>query len=165
MARSKYAAILALFMCAGLVAACAADGSSSNSSTPAGSASNPNTENFNAIHTNPEELGVLIKVPFDTEDIVWKEYPTQKRILAVIRFSTANANRIAPDTGGTPEDAEVAVESWFPDELIAQSEMSGDRALRGTAFPATAFYQEPYTTGKAIRVAGTDYFVVDLAAK
>lgn len=165
MARSKYAEILALFLGAGLLAACAGDNASSTSGNAARPAANVRTEEMNSTRTNVEELGVLIKVPFEAEDIVWRDYTAKKRIVAVIRFSPANANRITSEAGGTPEGAEVAVESWFPDELIAQGEMSGDRALRGTAYPATAFYQEPYTTGKAIRIEGTDYFVIDLTAE
>lgn len=122
-------------------------------------------ENSNAARTNVEELGVLVKVPYETEDIVWREYPTKKKIIAIMRFSAANANKIVAEAGGTPENTGIAVESWFPEELIAQTEMSGDNALKGVSYPATGFYQDPYTVGKITRVEGSDYFILEVLAK
>ncbi|MEQ1604792.1 MAG: hypothetical protein ABL999_07970 [Pyrinomonadaceae bacterium] len=122
-------------------------------------------ETSNAARTNVEELGVLVKVPYETEDIVWKEYPTKKKIVAIMRFAAADANKIVAEAGGTPENTGVAVESWFPEELIAQAEMSGDNALKGVSYPATAFYQEPYAVGKITRVEGSDYFILEVLAK
>lgn len=110
-----------------------------------------------------EELGILVKVPYKTEDIVWKEDIDKKRILAVMRFSPADANKLVAEGGvtGTPETS-IPVESWFPDELIAQGEMSGDAALKGVSYSAIAFVQEPYTVGKITRIEGTDYFILDV---
>jgi hypothetical protein len=162
MPQSRFGLILLSFALAGVLTAC---GGGSSISV----ANNQNVpvrlpENSNAARTNVEELGLLVKVPYETEDIVWKEYTTKKRILAVLRFSPTNANKIVAEAGGMLEATGVAVESWFPDELIAQSEMSGDNALKGTAYPATAFYQQPYASGKIIRIEGTDYFILDLSA-
>ena len=80
-----------------------------------------------------------------------------------MRLSPSDANKLVAETGaaGTPESS-IAVESWFPDELIAQSEMSGDSALKGVSYPANAFVQEPYTVGKITRIEGTDYFILEL---
>lgn len=156
-----HAVTLAFFMSIGLLVACGDGDSNSNT------AYRPTAPNArqNEPRTNAEELGMLIKMPYETEDIVWKEFPNSNRIVAAIRFTTANANKIVAESGGTPEGATVPVEPWFPDELIAQSEMSGDRSLKGTAFPATIFYQEPYTVGKVTRIEGTDYFIVDMIGK
>lgn len=146
-----------------LFSACGGPATNSNGTPPANRASR--ADEANSTKTNVEELGMLVKIPYETEDIVWKSYPTAKRIIAVLRFSPANADKIVSEAGGTPEGRSLQVETWFPDELIAQGEMSGDDALKGIAYPATAFYQDPYLTGKITRVEGSDYFVLDLTAK
>lgn len=115
--------------------------------------------------TNAEELGLLVKMPYETEDIAWKTYGSNKRILAAMRLSSADADRVVADAGGIGEAASVQAEPWFPEELTAQSEMSGDGALKGTAYPATAFFQPPYSTGRVVRVSGTDYVILDVSAQ
>jgi hypothetical protein len=149
-----------LILALSLMAGCG--GQESNS----GATNRPNRpSDSNPPKTNVEELGVIVKIPYETEDIVWKNYSEAKRIVAVLRFSSANANKIVTEAGGTPEGKSVPVETWFPAELTAQSEMSGDNALKGIAYPATAFYQEPFVAGKVTRIDGTDYFILDLTAK
>lgn len=142
--------------------ACSGD---SNVNSNSGNRAVRSNENANVPHTNAEELGMLVKIPYETEDIVWKEYPSKRRILAILRFSPADANKLTAEAGGPTEPATIATESWFPDELIAQSEMSGDNALKGTSYPATAFAQEPYSIGKLTRVEGTDYFILEMLGK
>jgi len=44
-------------------------------------------------------------------------------------------------------------------------ELSGDDSLKGLAYSADSFFQEPYTSGRVIRIDGTDYFVLELSAK
>lgn len=164
MIKSRSAVILASFLSAALLSACAGNNGNANATGPA-KASN-SSEKSNSLKTNAEELGLLVKIPYQTEDIVWKEDAGKKRILAVMRFSPADAGKVVAEAGaaGTPETS-ITVETWFPDELIAQSEMSGDSALKGLSYPATAFVQEPYTIGKITRIDGTDYFILELLAK
>lgn len=162
MAQRNYAVILAFFWIVLTISGCG--GGDANSATNKRPGSQANSAN-DQPRTNAEELGVIAKMPYETLDIVWKEYPKTKRVLAVMRYSTADANKIVAEAGGNPEGQTIQVETWFPDELIAQSEMSGDNALKGIAYPATAFYQEPYTDGKITRVEGTDFFVLELKAK
>ena len=121
----------------------------------------------NAAKTNIEELGLYVKVPYETEDIVWKEFPANKRLTAALRFSSADANKLVEEARGfgPVENVSLPVEPWFPDELIAQGEMSGDSALRGQAYVANSFFQEPYTAGRVIRIEGTDYFILEVSAK
>lgn len=128
----------------------------------------PPVESSNSARTNIEELGLLINIPaYEAEDIVWKEDPSQKRLVAVFRFSHDDSTKLIEATASsdTPRVVNVAVEAWFPDELIAQGDMSGDSGLRGTAYPATAFYQPPYTSGSLVRIESTDYFVLELTSK
>lgn len=157
--------ILAPFLCAACLSACV--GGNKNANTrPATATSNSLTENANSAKTNVEELGLLVNVPYETEDIVWKEDAAHKKIIAVLRFSPADSAKLvaeAAKTGG-PQNVSIAVETWFPDELTAQSDMSGDSLLKGLAYPANAFYQERYNEGRITRIEGGDYFVLELSA-
>jgi hypothetical protein len=162
MVQRNYAVILAFLWIVLSISGCGGgDANSAANQRPGSQASSANKQ----PRTNAEELGLIAKMPYETLDIVWKEFPSAKRVLAVMRYSTADANKIVAEAGGNPEGQSIQVETWFPDELIAQSEMSGDSALKGIAYPATAFYQEPYTEGKITRIEGTDFFVLDLKAK
>lgn len=151
-----------LFAISLVVAGCGGTETANRSNIPTANRS----ANANLPRTNAEELGLLIKLPYETEDIVWKERTMGGRsILAVLRFSTQNAEKIVSEAGAAQGNRSLTVETWFPEELVAQSEMSGDNALKGTSFPATAFFQEPFTTGTVTRVEGTDYFILELSAK
>ncbi|MEJ7624623.1 MAG: hypothetical protein WKF34_11585 [Pyrinomonadaceae bacterium] len=121
----------------------------------------------NAAKTNAEELALFVRLPYETEDIVWKEFPTNKKLLAALRFSNADADKIGKEcsTFGPAESVSLPVETWFPEELVAQGEMSGDSALRGLACPANSFFQEPYLSGRIARIESTDYFVLEVSAK
>lgn len=155
--------ILALIVCAATLAGC---GGTSNSNVPGRqSPANSAVANANSAKTNAEELGLYVQIPFTTEDIVWKE--EDKKIVAILRFSPADAAKIVAEAekSGPPLAAEIAVQNWFPPELVAQSEMSGDSALKGMAYPANQFFLEPYTAGRVIRVEGGDYFVLEVSAK
>ena len=123
--------------------------------------------NSNTPRTNVEELGMLINVPYQVDDLVWKEYPSQKRILAVMKLPPEDARRLVDDASanGQPTGVTMRFEQWFPDELIAQGQMSGDSELKGQSYPANSFFQPPYNTGHVARVDGTDFFVLDLSAK
>lgn len=125
-------------------------------------------ESGNSPKTNVEELSLLINMPYEVDDeLVWKEDPAHKKLVAVMHFSKAGAEKVVADAAGkqAPQNTLVPSESWFPAELIAQAEMSGDDALNGTAYAADAFFLEPYTSGRMVRVQDTDYFILQLSAK
>jgi hypothetical protein len=134
---------------------------------PVAKSTNAVAQNYDMPNTNVEELGLIVTVPFVAEDIVWKVDAARKKVIAVFRYPPEDANKIVAEAGkfGEPASVSIAVESWFPDELIAQSEMGGDSELKGTAYPANAFFQDPYTTGRITRIEGGDYFVLELFAK
>ncbi|MEO7539994.1 MAG: hypothetical protein ABIV21_08190 [Pyrinomonadaceae bacterium] len=160
------AVILALIAFAGSSPSCGKSSSNGVNSTATSSA-NRAVENANIARTNVEELGVIVNVPYEAEDVVWKEKPDNKRVLAVLRFSPADSNKVVAEAEafGRAEKVQLSAETWFPDELIAQSDMRGDSVLRGTAYPANRFFQEPFSSGSLIRVEGSDYFILDLTAK
>ncbi len=154
--------ILALFVSATVFFGCTGSDKNANVRTP-----NSIVESANSAKTNVEELGLLVNIPHQAEDIAWKESVDHKQLIAVLRFSTDDAKKIAADAAArqTPQNVKLSSENWFPAELIAQSEMSGDDSLNGLAYPADGFFQEPYTTGRIVRIEGTDYFVLELSAK
>ena len=145
-----------------LIISCAGDqkGTNINRQTTA----NASNENTNSTKTNIEELGLIIKVPYETEDIVWRQDAEHKKLLAVLRFSPEDATLLVADSEkfGSLGEVSIAVEPWFPEELTAQSEMNGDNALKGMTYPANVFFQPPYTAGRLTRIEGTDYFVLEL---
>ncbi len=155
--------ILALVL-AYLVVASACGGAAkpaTNVSAPMGSNSNSNLP-----RSNVEELGMVINVPYVPEDIVWKEYAKPHKLLAVFRFSAEDAAKIAgASTAKGAEPVTVSSEPWFPDELIAQGNLTGDDSLKGQAYEPNLFVQEPFNSGRLVRIEGTDYFVLELDAK
>jgi hypothetical protein len=162
---SKLWAILSLFAACTLSAGCiAGTDQKANARPPSVDRANQNTD---TARTNVEELGLLVNVPYEAEDVVWKEAPAGKKVTAVLLFSKATAERVVSDAQayGPGQAVTVSPETWFPDELIAQSEMSGDAAVRGTAYPANAFFHDNYNSGRIIHVEGSDHFVLEVSAR
>ncbi len=161
----KAAQILSLFLISQLLLACSNSSNTTTNSNPA--AESQNTDTANSARTNVEELGVLVKMPFETEEAVWKEIPGQKKVVAVLRLSPADADRLETQAKAhrPPNRVAVSSETWFPPELIAQVDVSGDSTLKGTAYGANDFYQPPYTEGQVTRIEGTEYFVLEMTAK
>jgi hypothetical protein len=161
---SRGGALLPILVFVCLASACGAAREGSNQTS---SAANYPAENTNVAKSNVEELGMLVNVPYEAEDIVWKEDAAHKRLIAVLRFSSADADKVVAEAlpHGTPQQVTLSSETWFPAELIAQSDMTGDNLLHATAYAGDAFYQEPYTSGRVLRVEGTDYFVLELSKK
>lgn len=157
--------------------------SNSNPNSTANS-QNRKTANSNS-KTNPvkddiEELEMTIKLPFRPEDAVWREEslgkqegdnrvpsPNEKKLVAVLKFTKDEANQIVAQAEKfkPAAPATISAESWFPNELIAQSQTSGDETLKGTAYAANDFFQAPYLDGKITRIESADYFVLELFAK
>jgi hypothetical protein len=156
--------ILTLILIAITLAGCSASSNVSNSQ--ANTNSQP-AANSNVAKTNVEELGMLINVPYESDEVFWKDDAAHKKLVAVLRFPPGEANRLIADAEKVrpPQAVTISSESWFPAELVAQSEMSGDDQLNGRAYAADSFFQEPYNQGRVIRVEDTDYFVLELSAK
>jgi hypothetical protein len=155
--------ILALFLSVSLMSGCGDPADNANTNTAVNIAA---AANANAARSNVEELSLLVNVPYNAEDIAWKHDVEKRTIIAVFRFSPEDADRAAADAEKFGQGQQVALEaeSWFPDELIAQAEVSGDNSLKGTAYPANAFFLEPYNSGRITRIEGVDYFILELSA-
>jgi hypothetical protein len=156
--------ILTLFLSALLPQGCGGGGNINVNTRPPDAVPVPGGSTANAAMTNVEELALLVAVPYETEDVKWK--PGDKKLVAVLRFSPADADKLVAESAkfGSAENVRIAVDSWFPEELTAQGEMSGDSTLNGTAYPANLFFQEPYSTGRITRIEGGNYFVLELTA-
>jgi len=137
MNQAKTAVILALFLAVSISAGC---GSAANSNA-VNAAANESAKNGETANTNLEELRPLIALPFADKLV-------------------EEAKKIKP-----PTPAKIGSELWFPAELIAQADNSGDDTLNGTTYAANAFFQPPFTDGKLTRIQGTDYFVLELTAQ
>ncbi len=124
-----------------------------------------------------EELGKFIKLPLTPEEATYNELdlddvnstpvaskPNEKKLVAVLKFSDENADQIVANaekyTPAAPAD--IDAESWFPPELIAKSQETGDSALKGVEYAANDFLQTPFVNGKLTRLNDTNYFVLEL---
>ena len=140
--------------------------------------SNKKVGNANAVSDNVDELLNVIRLPEIPEEVTWKEDtlgknsdnrvpgPTDKKLTAVLRYTPEIAAKIVAleEKNKVPEQTEIGTETWFPEELIAQSQLSGNESLKGTAYGANDFFNIPYGNGKITRIEGTDYFVLELFA-
>jgi hypothetical protein len=82
-----------------------------------------------------------------------------------MKFTEQDAgNLIAQVEKHRPAEAvEVDTEQWFPAELIAQSQLSGNETLKGNAYAPTDFIQLPYKNGRLIKIENSNYFVLELS--
>lgn len=130
------------------------------------SAANSTTIRQTGPKDNIEELGLLVRLPFEPDEVAWDENPEQKKLTAVIRFSPENATKMGAEIAknGQPAPATVAVESWYPNELIAQGELTGESIVKGQSYPAEPYLNPPYTKGKITRIENTDYFILQISS-
>ncbi len=121
-------------------------------------------------HDDVEELGKIIKLPAAPNEATYSEIkpnsgePNNVKLVVILKFSTAAANQIAASAEGykPPTPADVDAEDWFPPELIAKSQESGDASLKGVEYGANDFLQPPYASGRLTRINDTNYFVLEL---
>ncbi len=130
-----------------------------------------NTANENKIppQDDIEELERIIKLPLHPEEATWRETGLndqngEKKLTIVLKFLPEDADKITGQSEKykTADNVDVDAEDWFPAELIAQSQISGDVNLKGKSYAANDFFQPPYTNGKITRIENTDYFILEL---
>lgn len=172
MKSARISIILSLIFLGQLAGACSSS-AVNNSNLPQNKA---NQNSQRASSDKVEELGLLVVLPLEPEETVFREDPAissdgsqqyTKKLTAVLKYSAADAEKLSAliEKSSPPLSATVGTETWFPAELIAQSDLSGDDTLKGDSFAATDFYQAPYTEGKITRVEGGNYFVLELFSK
>jgi hypothetical protein len=171
--------IIALLFAALFPACTANDANSANQNSANQAAAAANSNKANAVKDDVDALEMTVKLPYHPEEAVWREEPlgkaandrvpgpTDRKLVAVLRFLKDDADKITSQAEkykpAAPETIET--ESWFPAELIAQSQTSGDETVKGASYPANDFYNPPFSEGKITRVDGTDYFVLELFTK
>lgn len=134
-------------------------------------------EDQNEAKDNAEELAQLIKIPFETEEAIFKieplgnnpnsdraPGPTDSKLTAVLKFKPEDAQKIIEQakTYKQPTENSISAENWFPPELVAKSQESGDESIKGEAYAPNDFAQTPYLNGTLTHITGTDYFVLEL---
>jgi hypothetical protein len=132
-------------------------------------------ENQSQAQDDAEELSKHIKIPYETEEALWKiednaKIPnanhgeTAPKLIAVLKFKSEDARKIIEqaEKHKPATETSVSVENWFPPELIAKSQESGDETIRGIVYAPNDFTQSPYERGTLTRIADTDYFVLEL---
>lgn len=124
--------------------------------------------NAQSVNDDVEELGKIVKLPLAPEEATWREedlnVPVRKKLTAVLKFNDQDAAKIVAQTDNnkTAKASEIEAEDWFPAELVAQSQLSGDETLKGSTFAADDFFQPPYNKGNITRINNTNYFVLEL---
>lgn len=136
-------------------------------------------ENANSVKDTVEELELTVKLPAHPEEVLWREdktaaqsnvatnTQTDRKMTAILKFTAEDAAKIVAqaETYQPPTPAQIETETWFPAELKAQSELSGDETLKGNSYAANDFFQPPYETGKLTRLADSNYFILELSGK
>lgn len=131
--------------------------------------------NTNQVKDDVAELLLVIRLPEVPTEAVWREEtlgnasnrapgPTDRKLTAVLKYDDATAAKLLSliEKHKKPESTEIGAENWFPEELVAQSQVSGNEMLKGTTYGANDFLNMPYGNGKITRIENTNYFVLEL---
>src|SRR5687767_3154964 len=86
---------LTLLLSSQLISACSAPVQNNNSSNSA--VSNASNVSNSGPRDNVEEFADLVRLPFAPEEVAWKEAAGGKSVTAVVRFSPANAAKMAAE--------------------------------------------------------------------
>lgn len=141
---------------------------------------NKDNQPQNSGKDSMENLALLVKLPFEPEDVAWREEPlakqngenrlpsqNERKLTAVLKFLPEDSAKIIAqaETLKAAQPVVIPAETWFPAEMIAQSELSGDETLKGNSYAANDFFQAPYLDGRLIRMENSNYFVLELFSK
>lgn len=151
-----------------LFSACGGSADSNQKSNGANQTTSANS-NSNLTKDDAEEFGKIVSMPFVPEEVMWRETNSNntKKLIAVLKFSAQDAQAIVAQAENYKPAApsEIDAENWFPPELVAQSQQSGDEILKGKAYAANDFISREYKDGKLTRISDTNYFVLELTAQ
>lgn len=119
-----------------------------------------------------EELEALINLPFHPDEALWREDSVpgnekMRKLSAVLKFTKAESSKISEiiAKSESPAPFEIEAESWFPPELVAKTQESGNGTIKGKSFPATDFARAPFADGRISRIDGTDFYILELYAR
>ena len=177
MKTSRIKLISAFFIIAGLLGACAENQTGTGNSAVSNANQTAGSSVEIIVQDNIEDLDKIIKLPFIPLEATYTEInlnsknttpqlpvPNEKRFVAVLKFSSEDAAGIVANAEKyrLPAPSDTDAETWFPPELIAKSQETGDEYLKGVEYAANDFIQPPYLNGKLTRLNNTDYFVLEL---
>lgn len=134
---------------------------------------------------NLEELMNVIRLPELPKEVVWKEEtlgksdsnrvpgPTDRKLIAVLRYEDSDDEDKEKakvktkllallEKGKKNGEVEIPTEDWFPEELVAQAQLSGNESIKGISYSASDFLNIPYGTGRITHIENTDYFILEL---
>ncbi|MGQ0540587.1 MAG: hypothetical protein ACT4O9_01900 [Blastocatellia bacterium] len=121
---------------------------------------------------NIEELGMIVRLSLEPEEVVWHDEPVadrpqERKLTAVLLYLPANATKIISETSkhGPPVSSTITVQDWYPNELISQNDLADEQGLKGTTYRANEFVKAPFLEGTVTNIDGTDYFILELTAK
>ena len=163
MTRQNFGLIVTFIFWIAALAGCTGQ-NTSNTNAPGNTANGVNENSQNKGNDSAEELGTLIRIPFEPEEVTWRPLDEggKKRVLAVLLFTPQDHKMLSSKYASAGSDVQVNVERWFPVELTAAGDTTGEMTINGKAFPATEFYQDPYNTGSVIFIPETNYVILDL---
>ena len=171
--QSVFAFVFLIF----LLNACAGNKTANENSSALNSNQITNVKVGIVTQDNIEDLGKIIKLSFEPEEATYSEFdsagkninantnaPNGKRLVAVLKFSEKDAAQIVAQAEKytAPAPLDVEAENWFPPELVAKSQETGDEVLKGVSYQARDFFQPPYTKGRLTRINDTNYFVLEM---
>ena len=162
--RFSTSAVHVILLALQILSSCSSRTANNNSANA--SAANATNTVQSGPKDNIEELGMLVRLPIEPEEVAWEEKPDQKKLTAVLRFSPETAAKMAAEVAknGQASADTLTVESWYPNELIAQGELTGESTVKGQSYTAEPFLNPPYTKGKITRVENTDYFILQISS-
>ncbi len=148
-----------------LFSACGRSENANQKANSANQAANADS-NSDSTKDDTEEFGRIVSLPYVPEETTWRETTSQntKKLIAVLKFSASDAQAIVAQSEKykPAAPAELEAENWFPPELIAKSQQSGDESLKGNAYAANDFISREYKDAKLTRINETNYFVLEL---
>lgn len=143
--------------------------SNTNGKANSNAANITNSENNTDFNDDVAALGNQVLLPFVPVDVRFVEEnikdTNDKKLTAVMEFTAEDAKNLAAqaEKNRPAEAVEIGTEQWFPEELVAQSQLSGNESLKGNAYAATDFLQLPYKNGRLIKIENSNYFVLELS--
>lgn len=163
--------LLLLLLLSSVILSVSCDGGNQTESNGRSNSNAPNVVNGNSTIANDDiaALGNQVLLPAVPEEVRFVEQDVKntsdKKLTAVMKFTAEDAKNLAAqaEKHRPAEAVEIGTENWFPEELVAQSQLSGTESLNGNAYAPTDFMQLPYKGGRLIKIENSNYFVLELS--
>ena len=171
---SQTKSIFALLAAAFFLSACSGNQSGNINSNASNAIQTANSNSETIVQDDVEDLAKIIKLPAVPLEATYSETypngkntaPNEKRLVAVLKYSPEEAAKIVAgaEKYKPPVVSDIDAEMWFPPELVAKTQETGDEFLKGNEYAANDFTQPPYQNGKLTRINDTNYFVLELTS-